>query len=281
MGCTHDAFPHRAGAVTGAGGIETVASAEIAAAIDRRNCFRGVRYRLFSTARKAAFAWFLFQYLLLFQVGFAWLLAATACALAVELRTARFTMTSYSTREIADLLLQRASLDDTSNDFPKRLAPGFLLWLAGVVGCIAGVSFHPCHAAMFAGALWMLFVFKSMDQVRNAKGRAFEYVETGNGGVHLRCRRGGAAPELVRPWEDRGLAALYLSSMYAGLASVAVFLAVADIRSLQGPEHIVTFAVLLFPLAGCVLHEPARFHLVDRELDRLREDAARVRGGAG
>ena len=35
MGCTHDAFRHRAGAVTGAGGIETVASAEIAAAIDR------------------------------------------------------------------------------------------------------------------------------------------------------------------------------------------------------------------------------------------------------
>ena len=271
--------------MTGAGGLETVASAEIAAAIDRRNCLRGVRYRLYSTARKAACTWFLLQYLLLFQVGFAWLLAATACALAVELRTNRFTMTSYSTREIVDLLLQRASLDDTANDFLKRLAPGFLLWLAGVAVCIAGVSFHPCHAAMFAGALWMLCAFKSMDQVRNAKSPVFEHVETGNGGVHVRCRRGvagsGVARELVRPWEDRGWAAFYLLLMYAGFAIVAVFLAVADIRSLQGPEHTVPFALLLFPLAGCAFHEPARFHLVDRELDRLRAEAARVRGRAG
>jgi len=285
MGCTHDAFRHRAGGVTGAGGIETVAGAEIAAAIDRRNCFRGVRYRLFSTARKAAFACFLFQYLLLFQVGFAWLLAATACALALELRTNRFTMTSYATREIVDLLLQRASLDDTSNDFPKRLAPGFLLWLAGVAGCIAGVSFHPCHAAMFAGGLWMLCAVKSMDQVRNAKGRAFEYVETGNGGVHLRCRRGGAAPELVRPWEDRFWTLTRFPLIYAGLAAIplalVLFAATGDIRRLEGEEHAFTLLPLVFSLWGCALHEPARFHLVDRELDRLPEDAARMRRRLG
>lgn len=272
---TRAALRRRAGAVTGAGGIETVGGAEIAAAIDRRGCFRGFRYRLLSIARKGAVSCFLFQYLLFFEAGFAWALALGACALAVELRANRFAMTTYSTREIVDLLLQRASLDGTRRHAAKRIVPGVLLCLAGLAGCIAGVSFYLCHAAMFAGALWMLCALKWADMVGKAKNALFEYVEAGNGGVHLRCPRGVPNWQILRPWEDPVAAAARLSLLYAGFAIVAVFAATADVRSLQGPEHMVTLALLVFPLAGCTLHESVRFHLVDRELERLREDAAR------
>ena len=123
----------------------------------------------------------------------------------------------------------------------------------------------------------MLFAFKWMDMVGNPKNAQFDRVEAGDGGVHLRCRRGYCVPgwQLIRPWVDPVAAAAHRLLCYAGFAMVAAFVTGVGARSLQGPDHVTTLALLLLPLSGCMLHEPMRFHRVDRELERLREDAAR------
>ena len=261
-------------------GLERMTTAEIAAAIDAREYWRSPRYRLLSVARKGALSWFLFQYLLLFRVDPLWTCAIVVCALIVELRMNRFTMKTYGTHEIVDLLMKRSTLHETRTDFLKKLAAGFVLWLSGVVTCLAGASFYTCHVVVFAGMLSMLLVMKSADQIQNAKYPSFDRIETEDGGFHLQVRRRDDRLTLLRPWDHPILSVIWFAAVYGVLAAAKIFpiavFALGGIEIIKGEQHLVLIVTIVFSMCGCVFQEPVRFHRVSRELDRLEARGAGV-----
>ena len=266
-------------------GLERMTTAVIADAIDAGEYSRGLRYRLLSIARKGALSWLLFQHLLLFRVDPLWTCALIVCALIVELRTNRFTMKTYTTHEIVDLLMKRSTLDETRNDFLKKMAAGFVLWLSGVIVCLAGASFYTCHFVLFAGTLSMLLVMKSADQIKNAKYPSFDHIETKNGGFHLQVPRWDDSKIFLRPWDHPILSVIWFALVYGVLAAakifpIAVFL-LGGIEIIRGEQHLVMIVTIVFSMFGCVFHEPARFRRVNRELDHLKETANPDFGAGG
>lgn len=263
--------------------LNQMTSTEIAEAVDARKYWRGLHHRILCIARSGAFTWFLFQYLLFFRLDLLWTIVIVAFALVVELRTNRFTMTTYSTSEIVDLLMKRASLNRTK--YGKRLAAGPLLWVASLVACSAGAPLHMCHAGLFFGAALLVWTMKCADQIRNEMTGFFHFTRSDQGGFHVRLQP-SERTEFLAVREHSVLSLAMRASIYVGMALgpfvAVVFFLFGGIDTLSdGQEQFFLLSVVL-SLIGCISHEPARFYLVQRELDRLEETGRPgVRNGDG
>ena len=252
--------------------LETMTTAEIAETVDARKYWRGLHHRILCIARSGAFTWFLFQYLLFFRINLLWIIAITAITLLVELRTNRFTLTTYSTSEIVELLMKRASLDRVKDQMLRWIAVGVLLWLASVVVCFAGAPLPVCHAGLFFGATLLLWAMKCADQIKNVKNNFFHYSRSDQGHFHVQVRRSSKS-ELLVPKEHPVLSRVLLSLIYAALALAPffamVFFLLGGSDTLHDGQQMIFLVSILVSAFGCAIHEPARFHLVQRELDRL------------
>ena len=254
--------------------LDDMTTAEIAAAVDARKYWRGLHHRILCIARSGAFTWFLFQYLLFFRLNLLWTIAIVAFALVVELRTNRFTMTTYSTSEIVDLLMKRASLDRIRGKMLKWMGAGLLLWLASAVACTVGTPALVCHTGLFFGAALLLWAMKFSDLIKNEKSNFFHYARSDQGRCHVQIRRSWKS-ELLVAREHPVLSLAVLSLIYAGLALAAFFAVVFFLfggsdTSHDGQQKMFLLSIL-FSAFGCGAHEPARFHLIEREMDRLKE----------
>ena len=259
--------------------LEDMTTAEIAEAVDARKYWRGLHHRILCIARSGALTWFLFQNLLYFRINLFLIFAITAFALVAELRTNRFMLTTYSTSEIVDLLMKRASLERTKSIRGKLVAGGCLLWLASVVACGAGASVHLCYAGLFSGAALLVWTIKCSDQISFGKGGFFDYSQSHQNRFHVQVRRSLNADKFLLATERPGLSLVPLSLSYAGLA-MALFFGFAfflfgGFDTLQTGQHIILGVAILFSALGCAFHEPARFHLVQSELDRLEAKTKR------
>ena len=254
--------------------LNHMTTAEIAAAVDARKYWRGLHHRILCIARTGAFTWFLFQNLLYFRINLLFIIAITAFALIVELRTNRFTMTTYSTSEIVDLLMKRTSLEMIRTQIFKLLAVGSLLWLASVGACFAGAPALVCYTGLFFGAALLLWAMKFYDLIKNENSNFFHYARSDQGRFHVRIRRSWKSDLLVVR-EHPVLSLAMISLIYAGLALAAFFAVVFFLLGGSDIPHdgqqMMFFLSVLFSAFGCGAHEPARFHLVQREMDRLSE----------
>ena len=270
--------------MTGSGdtGLEHMTGAEIAAAVDARKYGRGFHYRLLPIARKGAFSWFLLQYLLFFQVNLLLLFAIAICLFIFELRTNRFTMRTYSTHEIVELLMKRATLGESRNNSLKILGIGSGLWLAGFILCVAPAPFYLCHTTLFSGAFLMLCALKSMDQIMRMGAPFFGRFEAAHGRTYLQVQHSFMAKEYFHPGDDPWWSLPHLLLAYGGFALAMMFPFLVflwgGLGTIEGEEHMFMIFPIVFSAYGCLIHEPARFHLVQRELDRLKGGAAGARG---
>ena len=257
--------------------LDRMTTAEIAEAIDSRKYWRGLRHRILCIARSGAFTWFLFQYLLFFRINLLWIIAITAFVLVVELRTNRFTMPTYSTPEIVDLLMKRARLTSIKNEMFKWMAAGASIWVASVVACEAGAPPHACNAGLFFGSALLLCATKRADLIKNTYSNLFDHHQSDQGGFHVKVHRSSMSEFLVAR-EHPVLSRISLSVFLAGLMLAplfaVVFFLLGGSDTLQEGQQVMFTVSILFSVFGCGVHEPARFHLVQGELDRLREKLA-------
>ena len=264
--------------------LTDLTTTEIAEAVDAAKYHRGFHCCHLSIARKGALSWFLFQYLLLFQVNLLAILAITICLLIFELHTNHLTMKAYSTHEIVDLLMKRTTLDASQSNFLKILGLGFCLWSTGFILCVAGASFYSCHAMLFFGAFVMLCALKSGDLMKRIRSMFFEHSETPDGRVYLQVVHSPLATEFFCPGHNLSDSVPYVQVKYAGLVMAVAFpflVFLSDgLVTIEGMTHLTMIVPVVFSAFGCLTHEPARFHLVQRELDRMSEGLEQSRQGA-
>lgn len=249
-------------------GLDRMTTAEIAEALDARKFLRGFHHRLLCIARKGAFSWFVVQYLLFVGVNPVWIVPTAICLLIAELRTNRFTMNTYSTYEIVDLLTKRNTLEETRSDALKKLAPGFFLFVIGAILAGSGAPFYWHHVFIISGLVWVLIGFKSIDNIKSIKNDAnFCHIEAEDGRYYLEVRH-GYGPNLN--WTFAPIPIMYLGLAISMAYPFLVHMA-GGLASLQGVDHMTIGVLMVFSGFGCMGHETMRFHLAHRELNRLKE----------
>ena len=256
--------------------LEDMTTEEITSAVEAGKPFRDFLCRIFFVWSRGAFAWFVFSYLLYLGTNILWNLLTACCVLLVELTTNRFTIKTYSTHEVVELVMKRATVTLNRSTVWVHFGIGASLAAVGFVLRRLDVPIYFYQPLVFLGLLWIVFYVKTLDQVKSPDNGNFEFIKSGKGGHFIRVHE-DMGPAIAGLRTNPGLfdRCCRLLILYPFLLLPFVILPVF-FRLLGGmktgddkPYEAICLSIVL-PLMGCVIHENWRFSLVRDCIERIR-----------
>ena len=266
--------------------LQAMTTEEIADAVEARKPWRNIHCRIFGVARTGAFTWFVFWYLPCAGLDILWNFAVSSGVLAVELRTNRYTLRSYSTVEIVGYLMKRVTVEPNNSPKGRVRQVRIILLIAPLFGFVLRIFDAPVslvHVFYFSGLASLVFWAKNFDPVTD-RNENISFIRTRDGGMVLKVGEYiHAGAILFRPrgglFSFCGKTLLYfclLTALACLFVSCAAGMRVGTTGS-PGAELGYLFFAVAFPVVCCLLHEIWRFRLVQDEIDRMIETAEQRR----
>ena len=255
--------------------IENLTTDVIASAVEAKRPFRGLFCRMFFVTRRAAFAWFVFTYLLYVGADILWNLPIAVCVLLVEIITNRFTMKIYSTFEIVDLVMRRTTITLDRSTIWMQGGIGTTVVAAGFVLRWLETANYVYHFFIFVGLSWIIIYLKTLDHVRNPDTGAFCFINSGRQEYVIKVEEYPGTPVSgLRPNPSLVDRLFMTLGVYPGLLFVLVlpfllYISGGVEEANDKPYAVICLSIVL-PWMGCVLDEPWKFGLVRDSIEHMR-----------
>lgn len=268
--------------------LDGMTTEEIAREVEHGKPWRNCLCVLSSIGRKGAFTCFVFQYLLYLGADGLWIVTIVFCVLLMELKTNRFTMQTYSTSEVVDLVMKRTTVEGAEEGLkPLGRAGGIAAAFAAFACALAqfDAPTYLFHVFVFPGLALVLFAVKTSDTVRNTKGAGLRFRESSAGGYTIEV------PECLgemyfegfrrriprRDWLARFSQIFRTIILFPCLVIVLLFpffvnvTGGMDLTDSSSLHLLVAVSMSIgFPVFACATHELWRFHLVNDEIEQLK-----------
>ena len=257
--------------------LETMTTGDIAAAVDARKPWLSLQYMFWCMLHNIGISIFSIQYFIFIGIDMLWCFIAFLCAIIVEILTNRFTIKIYSTYEMVDLLMKRATVERTENKVIRYvilLAPG--IFLVGYILAYLEVSLYLCVTLYFISMLMIIIVIKCTDAAAKPNFHYFIQTKVNDSRFYVALNysiaRYGFA--VFRPWiglytYPGGVGLLMLLCMIVPVPFSLFIHFKGGIGIVESKSQIAILYTLIISFIGWRMHCPARFCLVQREMDRM------------
>ena len=264
--------------------LETMTTGDIAAAVDARKPWWSLQYQFWRMLHKGAVSLAVFQCFIFFGIDLVWSFIAFLCSNVAELFTNRFTMQTYSTYEMVDLMMKRATAECATNKMIKYAGlSGLAIFPVGYGLAFFDAPLYLCSALYFVSMVLIAIVMKWNDTAVNPGNQHFTQTTADNGRFYVELyypiARYGFA--FFRPWiglyvHPSGIGLILLLSTSVPVVFSVFLYFMGGIGVVGAEGHIGMLSVLVIPFVGCMIHGPARFCLVQSEMDRMIEKGCKI-----